>query len=687
MGVPLKNFAISPLIAGYSAADTILGVMSGDKFPAIASVADRYKLVYWNSSDYPSPADDPDAEIIEATARTGGTFTTIRGVDGTTAKDHNVIGKTYSLALNSIASLLWSLQVFDVRSFGVTVFDGSVVYTTQIQDAIDTAAASTARSKIVQLPAGTFVVDDPNSDARCLVPKPGVHVRGAGMGQTIIKLKTGTAPDQGNSPRVFSVDAACPNFTLSHLTIDGNKAGNPLGSDDQKHGFMNFSGATYDLLIENVEFKNCDGDGVFIFSLSERVRIRRCVFRDNDRIGANITGCSNSHIDRNHCIGNGSWGIKGEIDLSSPVGTRSGISITRNTITNSANGIAFTGDGVSLFEDCEITGNKLSTLTGFGIVSQGGVRGITIAKNKIKAATNYGILIGLDAQDCFVFGNRVTGMLASSPPSNAGCIVVGGQSGTVGCKDISIVDNKCMGGAVRGFVVSATGGGSPVASIGVQLIGNTADGTAMTAIEAGDVDGLLLHGNSMINMATNCIFLRHYTLLGVRGCRILGNNFQTTVINIAIEAFDFAVTDLVLDGNIFALTGTRMTNPDRIGGVFIRGENVNFDNALVAGDFALSAGWGSGASVSAITGADRAARFTVTAGTSPSANPTISFTYKNGSWGARSPQVMSARGGGSQPTVPLTHSTTATVLTLTFQGTPVAAETYIINFMAQSETR
>jgi hypothetical protein len=98
--------------------------------------------------------------------------------------------------------------------------------------------------------------------------------------------------------------------------------------------------------------------------------------------------------------------------------------------------------------------------------------------------------------------------------------------------------------------------------------------------------------------------------------------------------------------------------------------------ALVAGDFVLSAGFGTTASIGTITGTDTASRFTVTsAGTGQGANPTITLTFKNGAW-TTAPFAIVARAGGSQLTVVATWTVTTTTLVITFNGTPVAGETY-----------
>ncbi len=100
--------------------------------------------------------------------------------------------------------------------------------------------------------------------------------------------------------------------------------------------------------------------------------------------------------------------------------------------------------------------------------------------------------------------------------------------------------------------------------------------------------------------------------------------------------------------------------------------------ALGAGDFALSAGWGTTAAVSAVTGTDQGWNITVTAnGTGIAANPTVTLTFKDGTW-TNAPICVSKMVGGTGAVTQLTEAPAATTNTLTFQGTPVAASTYIL---------
>jgi hypothetical protein len=66
-----------------------------------------YPATWWNATDYPDPADDPDREIVTVTARAGDTLTVTRGAEGTTASNKNLTGKTYKL-LAGITAAMWS---------------------------------------------------------------------------------------------------------------------------------------------------------------------------------------------------------------------------------------------------------------------------------------------------------------------------------------------------------------------------------------------------------------------------------------------------------------------------------------------------------------------------------------------------------------------------------------------------
>jgi hypothetical protein len=101
--------------------------------------------------------------------------------------------------------------------------------------------------------------------------------------------------------------------------------------------------------------------------------------------------------------------------------------------------------------------------------------------------------------------------------------------------------------------------------------------------------------------------------------------------------------------------------------------------ALGAGDFAFSAGFGSTAAASSVTGTDQRWQATFTSsGTGQAANPTATLTFKDGTFTTPPIYWVLPNGGTGTGCVGFTWSASATALTLTCYGTPVNAETYIL---------
>jgi hypothetical protein len=87
-----KNFAKVTVTDGYLDIDTSIDVDNATRLPAAS-----FNAVWWNVTDYPDPADDPDVEIVRVTNIATNTLTITRGQEGTAAADHSIDGKTYQL--------------------------------------------------------------------------------------------------------------------------------------------------------------------------------------------------------------------------------------------------------------------------------------------------------------------------------------------------------------------------------------------------------------------------------------------------------------------------------------------------------------------------------------------------------------------------------------------------------------
>lgn len=106
-------------------------------------------------------------------------------------------------------------------------------------------------------------------------------------------------------------------------------------------------------------------------------------------------------------------------------------------------------------------------------------------------------------------------------------------------------------------------------------------------------------------------------------------------------------------------------------------------NAVVTGDFALSAGWGNTAAKNSVTGTDSAGTLTLTAnGAGIAATPSITFTYHDGAY-ATAPTVIAGRGEVAAPTNEqfIANAPGISSVQFFFSGTPVAGNQYIVQWI------
>jgi hypothetical protein len=108
---------------------------------------------------------------------------------------------------------------------------------------------------------------------------------------------------------------------------------------------------------------------------------------------------------------------------------------------------------------------------------------------------------------------------------------------------------------------------------------------------------------------------------------------------------------------------------------------------LTTGDFALSAGWGTGASVAGVNGTDSAFGVSVTAGATPGANPTITLTWKDGAWPAAPIGVVCMRGSTLPPGATFAPSVVMSTNTIIIQffGTPTSGTTYVFDVITMGQ--
>jgi hypothetical protein len=207
-------------------------------------------------------------------------------------------------------------NVFQVSSFGA-VGDGSTDDTAAIRATI--SAASTAGGGVVQFGAGTFIVRDLDYATRagddlkvCLDVLSHVHLRGAGVGATIIKQAASSSVGAwahviNFGRRVSLLNGAAEDLapvhdaSVSDLTVDGNEGNLHAGrtnntinistgcTDITVRNLRALNSAGYgiaaqrdefkNILIENIEVENSRADGIDA-KMDEADQVKNCILRN-----------------------------------------------------------------------------------------------------------------------------------------------------------------------------------------------------------------------------------------------------------------------------------------------------------------------------------------------------------------------------------------------------------------------
>lgn len=274
------------------------------------------------------------------------------------------------------------------------------------------------------------------------------------------------------------------------------------------------------------------------------------------------------------------------------------------------------------------------------------------------------------------------------------------------------VDTSTIGASAVGIDVS---GGAGVGTIRRSSCGNSGGvGVAGIRLNTGSVVRIsdvhceqFTHGIQVTAHGGSCVidnFVGHSSLTNCVKIETAGVECRSIVPNGATNS----INDTWSSPNIVITTATAFYNgPDAAGTAALRQQfssvanipwflttTVNYKRLvgrqgtnLVAGDITLSAGWGNTATVSVTWGTnnsqDSRGRISVTAnGTGIAANPNIQWTFKDGAYPV-SPVIVVSRGDVAAPSSGYWQNLTTVGTTglIFFVGTPVAGNTYIVDFI------
>ena len=162
--------------------------------------------------------------------------------------------------------------------------------------------------------------------------------------------------------------------------------------------------------------------------------------------------------------------------------------------------------------------------------------------------------------------------------------------------------------------------------------------------------------------------------------------------SIALAALGSGTLSQNTSGTSAGLSGTPAITVGAVtaGVVTAKRYNAHAGTALVASDYTASSGWGTSPIKTAVRGTDQGATFTIAAAAAVGASPTITLTFHDGTW-TQIPVIVVSRqdvvAAAAAPGATVTNqwvvtSVSATAVVFTFNGTPVAGNTYGLSFIA-----
>ena len=97
------NFINVQPSTGYNSSATSIVLVTSQGATLLSA---PFNLIWYDATDYPNPANDPNVEIVRVTNITGDTITISRAQEGTSATAKNIAGKTYNMVLGITAKMI-----------------------------------------------------------------------------------------------------------------------------------------------------------------------------------------------------------------------------------------------------------------------------------------------------------------------------------------------------------------------------------------------------------------------------------------------------------------------------------------------------------------------------------------------------------------------------------------------------
>jgi len=395
----------------------------------------------------------------------------------------------------------------NVRAFGA-IGNGVSDDTRTIRAALSAVASGSS----LYFPPGTYVVAPTETNGTILpIPGPNIRIYGAGIGQSIIKVKDASLP-YGAILSGTSGGTDLTNLEIDHLTFDGNVANNPVANADEMMGggyrasILAYVGAGK--TIHHVEIRNSTAvNDIALNSVAGGISITHCRFVNcGDDPNHVVFDSSSIYI---HAYGaivaDNYWQSPG---VNTP-SARAAIEVHGKSITISGNVIRDYAVGMNVTGVSAVDGTDLAVL---GNTIEGAAYGI-----QLWSVAYGGHVTGYGLDGCVVSGNSIhlaeTGVWSLS----AGNVVCG----------IKVEAGITMD--IRGLVISGNIVASPLESTPITQDDGAyrSVGIGWHSIQGENVPALydsVVSGNTIINFPVAGVFFNS----NLQNVRITGNTLINT---------------------------------------------------------------------------------------------------------------------------------------------------------------
>lgn len=228
----------------------------------------------------------------------------------------SILGTTLTLNINLVNSgsyTNYNLFVHTSPNWDILLFGADSILATSAQntESINKAIQDCLLNEggIVSIPKGNYLIEPISGSSYCINISRCENIKfiGEGMGVSILTLD---ALDESGNGVIFYGNP-CSGIEWHHLTLEGNKSSISAGTDSHiiQLEALDESLLVTNIIIENIEFLNAGGKGVYVNSI-DRLTINQSNFQYCESSSIHVTGFSqNTWVNNSYFKDNSSHDI------------------------------------------------------------------------------------------------------------------------------------------------------------------------------------------------------------------------------------------------------------------------------------------------------------------------------------------------------------------------------------------